>query len=213
MPPLAPIAAWIEFGGGAIRTGDGVHPSPALRLSFRDAAAMNDFFAGRPSLPRVSGALRHPLVALHLFRALSRLRVLAPGGARSKADRALRVKLTVQLVALGLSRLNKSGHEETVAFAAASPERVYAWTVEETGDSSFVRMRAGRTRAGTGVYAGRRPFVRFVFPTVEGAFQVFTTPASQMEAVERGWVRTEGSPEYTRKVSGLLQRLDALLLG
>ncbi len=42
---------------------------------------------------------------------------------------------------------------------------------------------------------------------------MLTATGSQMEAVARGWVRTEGSPEYARKVSGLLQEAGALLDG
>ena len=46
---------------------------------------------------------------------------------------------------------------------------------------------------------------------IDTALRVFTARGSQMEAVEKGWVTTFGSPEYTRKISGLMQRLDALL--
>ena len=46
---------------------------------------------------------------------------------------------------------------------------------------------------------------------MEGAFRVFTNTGSQMEAVQRAYVRTEGSPEYTRTMSGLMQKVDELL--
>jgi hypothetical protein len=111
----------------------------------------------------------------------------------------------------GLDQLARGGHPEMAELVASSPDRVYQWTVEETGVGAFLRMRQGRTRAGDGQYARRRPFVHFIFPSVEGAFRVFTTRGSQMEAVQRGLVRTEGSPEYTRKMSGLMQKIDELL--
>jgi hypothetical protein len=180
----------------------------SLSFLFDSPERLNAFFAGKPTLPR--GALRHPLLTARVFARLASLRMLQPG-AKTKDPRR-RVALTIRLAALGLSEMNRAGHPETVALVAASPDRVYEWHVEETGDRAWVRMRDGKTRAGSGAYPRRRPFVRFVFPTVDAALRVFTTTASQMEAVERGWVTTWGSPEYTRKVSGLLQRLDALLM-
>ncbi len=47
--------------------------------------------------------------------------------------------------------------------------------------------------------------------TTEAAFGVLTSTSSQMEAVQKGHVRTEGSPEYTRKLSILMQKVDELL--
>ena len=72
-------------------------------------------------------------------------------------------------------------------------------------------MREGRVKAGRGTYPHRRPFVHFVFPTVDAAFRVLTEAGSPMTGVACGDVRTEGSPEYSRKVSRVLQRLDHLL--
>lgn len=183
-------------------------PGGSLSFLFGSPDHLNAFFTGRASLPR--GAARHPLLTARVFARLASLRMLQPG-AKTKDPRR-RVARTIRLAALGLSEMCRAGHPETVALVAASPDRVYEWQVEETGDRAWVRMREGKTRAGVGAYPHRRPFVRFVFPTVDAALRVFTTTTSQMEAVERGWVTTWGSPEYTRKVSGLLQRLDALLM-
>ena len=83
----------------------------------------------------------------------------------------------------------------------------------ESGEASWLRVHEGRVQAGAGEYVRRRPFVRFVFPTVDGAYRVFANTATQMEAFERGWVETFGSPEYTRKISFLLQTMDAVLSG
>lgn len=62
------------------------------------------------------------------------------------------------------------------------------------------------------MYTGRTPFVHFVFPTVEAALTVLTASEGQINGVRDGLVATLGSPEYTRKISLLMQQLDELLL-
>ena len=197
---------------GAIAVRPGPHPAPAVRLAFRSLADMNDFFAGGRARPRLRGLLRHPLAALRFLRLLSTLRVLAPDAvAKTPAEKALRVKLVLYLVTSALSQLSRGGDRAVREVVDGSPERVYQWTVEEDGTAAYLRMQAGRTKAGRGAYRHRAPFVHFRFPTVEGAYRVFTTTGSQMEAVARGWVKTEGSPEYARKIGTLMQHVDALL--
>ena len=44
------------------------------------------------------------------------------------------------------------------------------------------------------------------------ALAVLTATGSQMSGVRSGQVQTFGSPEYTRKISLLMQKVDALLV-
>jgi hypothetical protein len=76
---------------------------------------------------------------------------------------------------------------------------------------AYLRMKHGRVLAGRGIYPRRRPFVHFVFPDVDAALSVLTATDSQMSGVRDGKVLTFGSPEYTRKISLLMQKVDALL--
>lgn len=211
-----PVGAHVMFANGQIDVIPGLHPDPTVSFSFKDIAALVAFFTGKPVLPRVRGALRHPLLVARVLGFLTTLRVLTPEARpRRPEDRALYVKLVLYLATHALSQMNRAGHPDVVALVATSPDRVYQWTVEGTveqpGVSAYLRVHQGKSKSGRGVYPGRRPFVQYTFPTVEGAFRVFTTTRSQMEAVIRGDVKPEGSPEYSRKISMLIQKVDELL--
>lgn len=218
--------ASLSFGAGAIQ----VHPTSRagsllvshhrevrpLTLRFGSHDALCRFFAGKPALPMPSPWLgvTHLREATAAARLLSALRVLEPGdnAGLSPAERALRVRLLLTLVASGLSWLHRAGLPEMSAFAAHSPERVYQWTVEGSDIATWLRVREGRVHAGAGTWSGRTPFVHFVFADVDAAFAVLTATDSQMTTFRGGAVRTWGSPEYTRKLALLMQKLDELLV-
>ena len=206
--------AYLTFASGELLgVVPALHARPTVKLGFPAMTAMNAFFAGRASLPRVSG-LRRPLLLGKVLVLLSSLRVLTPGEGVADADaRALRVKLLLRLIPHALSQLNQAGYPPMRALTEGSPDRVYQWSVEERGLGAYLRMRDGRTRAGSGTYPHRAPFVHYLFPTIESAFRVFTTQGSQVDAVREGHIRTEGSPEYSRKLGQLMQSIDEILMG
>jgi hypothetical protein len=209
---FTPGAPFRASGPGALDVLPGAHPNPALDLRFRDPSAMNDFFAGKPSVPWIAGMVRHPILTARVAELVASLRILAPDAdVRTGEDRALRVRLMLYLVTHALSQLARAGDPEMTELVAASPDRVYQWTIADRGDGAWLRMCRGRTKAGRGIYRGRRPFVSTTFPTTDAAYRVLTNAGSQMESVARGDVVTEGSPEYSRKISILMQRVDELL--
>ncbi len=199
-----------------------IEPVPAggadLRFVFRDVTALNAFFAGKPVLPRIEpfGGLRTPLLLARTLRLLAALRVLeppAPGASPPDAvERALRVRLVLYLVTRALSSLHRDGYGPMRELSEGSPERVYQWTVGGSDIAAYLRVHAGRVKAGRGVYARRRPFVHFVFPDPDAAFAVLMATGSQMSGFRGGRVQTFGSPEYTRKIALLMQKVDELLM-
>jgi hypothetical protein len=211
--PGTDAAAHLMFDETGLRVVAGRHAGPvALRATWKDLRGLTGFFTGGSPLPSVKGLLLHPLLTLRVGTLMNALCVLDPETpVPDPADRALKVELVLYLITRSVAELHRLGHPDTRALAHGSPDRVYQWTVQDAGLGAWVRMRDGRVRAGRGTYARRRPFVHFVFPTLEGAFKVFTNTGSQMDAVAQGWVRPEGSPEYSRKISRLLQQADALL--
>ncbi len=207
----ADSGAQLKFDRGALTIVPEIGNSSTVRLRFPDLPTLNRFFAGQGARPQISG-LAHPLLIARTLWLLSSLRILDPERpAPTVEDRARRVRLIVAMVVRALDQLARGGHPEMRRLVENSPDRVYQWSVSESGAAGWLRMRNGLTRCGDGVYPFRRPFVQFIFPSVEGAFRVFTNTGSQMEAVQRGHVRTEGSPEYTRTMSGLMQKVDELL--
>ncbi len=199
--------------GGRVQVVQGVHPAPDLALSFSSLAAMNGFFAGRPSVPRIRGAIAHPIVCGLVLWLISQLRILAPS-TRQNTDpgqRALYVQLVLYFITEALVEMNGAGHPAMTGITRGSPERVYQWIVEDSDMGAYVRVHDGQAWAGRGVYPHRRAFVKYTFPTVEHAFRVFTTTGSQMASVSRGDVRPEGSPEYSRKISIAMQKAEQVL--
>ena len=199
------------FRDGALTVDPSVHRSAEVRCSFRDRRAFNAFFAGKAALPSISG-LRHPLLIGKAAMLLASLRILQPQEMPAKAeDRSLRVKLLLYLATRALAELHRGGHPQMKEMVDESPERIYQWTVAKEGIGAYVRMQRGRVKAGRGTYPHRQPFVHFVFPDATAALTVLTATGSQVDSVRTGAIRTLGSPEYTRKISLLLQKVDELL--
>jgi hypothetical protein len=212
------IAARLSFERGELHVLHGPAERPTLRFVFPDVLALNDFFAGKPRIPRITPffGITHPILLVRTLRLLAALRILEPpraGAPPPPADeRALRVRLLLSLVTRALERLHREGHGPMCELAEQSPDRVYQWTVTGTDIASWLRMHDGRVKSGRGVYSCRRPFVHFVFPDVDAAFAVLTATGSQMSGFRGGSVVTYGSPEYTRKMALLMQKVDELLL-
>jgi len=204
-------SATLDFQSGRLRVLAQSVANPTVDFRFRDVAALNRFFGGSLSVPRVTG-LAHPRLIAKVLRLMLSLQVLKPGPPPpSAAERALRVRLVLTLLSRGLVQLHLGGHAPMVELVSASPERVYQWTVERERIAVWLRMHLGRIQAGSGTYEKRAPFVHFVFPDVDAALKVFGS-SEQMSGVRDGSVRTLGSPEYTRKLAYLMQCMDQLLV-
>jgi len=203
--------ATLEFVAGRLRVVTETPEKPRVEFGFRDAGALNTFFAGGLTWPRLSG-LTQPWLIVKVLRLMLSLQVLKPGPApRDAGERALRVRLVLTLVSRALVELYFGGYPGMVDLVQDSPERVYQWTVERENIAVWLRMHEGKVKAGDGVYPHRAPFVHFVFRDVDAALGVFGA-SEHMSGVRDGAVQTLGSPEYTRKVAYLMQCMDQLLV-
>ncbi|MGC4086670.1 MAG: hypothetical protein QM756_02000 [Polyangiaceae bacterium] len=204
-------SATLCFGAGALRVLPDDTEKASVDFQFPDVAALNRFFSGGFTLPRVVG-LSHPLLIAKVLRLLLTLQVLKPGPAPSEAaERALRVRLVLRLISRALCELHWGGFAPMCELVEASPERVYQWSVEREGIAMWLRMQRGKVQCGDGVHPHRAPFVLFSFPDVDAALRVFGS-SEHMTGVRDGSVQTFGSPEYTRKVAHLMQCMDQLLM-
>jgi hypothetical protein len=202
----------LVFRDGRLKVGPGGEESD-LECAFKDVTSLNAFFGGAMMLPHVAGALRHPLLLTRVVRLFASLRMLEPGDPPSDPTaRALRVKVLLYLVTRALAELHHGGHQEMRKLVDNSPDRVYQWSVEEGGIGAWLRMCEGKVMAGCGLCDAREPFVHFVFPTVDAALAVLTATGSQVDGVRDGLIRVIGSPEYSRKISLLMQQVDELLV-
>jgi hypothetical protein len=210
------FAAHLVFAGDALDVKQGRHEKPTVRFVFRDLKLMNDFFAGRMP-PRLAcllldscGLYRLDVVP-RVLPLLLGLKILMPDAdPKDPAKRALKVKLLMYMVTTALSQLNKAGDPEMTELTKTSPDRVYQFVVEN-GPSAYVRMKAGKTKAGRGLYTRRRPFVLFKFPDLEGAYQVLTSKVPMVEAVSKGYLLLEGAMEYQKEIGLHMQRIEEIL--
>lgn len=213
LTPGTEFGAYISFTNGELDVTQGLHPSPDVRIAFKRLADMNTFFAGGVALPVISGALKAPLLLARALALLVNLMVLLPNALpKDKAGRAFKTRMVLFMITNALSQLNKGGMPEMAEMAKKSPDRVYQWTIEESGTAAYLRMKAGRTKSGRGTYTRRRPFVHMIFPTIDGAFAVLTASCDLVEAVRLGYVKTEGPPEYSRDIGIYMQKVEELLV-
>jgi len=202
--------AHLLFADGGLDVVQGVHEKPTVSFAFKDLRSLNDFFAGKLVLPSIKGIGRVDVILRTLPLLLSLKMLMPAADPKNPAKRALKVKLLLYMVTTALSQLNRAGEPTMAKLAEKSPDRVYQWIVEG-GPAAYLRMRAGRTKAGRGIYTRRRPFVLMRFPDIEGAYQVLTSKVALVEAVKQGYVVTEGAMEYSKEIGICMQMVEELM--
>lgn len=205
----------LVFYDGALDVEFGVNRRDAtLVFEFATHEGLNGFFAGKMGgayLPRITPLYRLDIV-LRVLPLLLELKILDPNNIpKTPYWQGLKVKMVLYMITAALSQLNKSGHEEMRHWTQMQPERIYQWTVENGGPAAYLRVKAGKTKSGRGQYTRRRPFVHMIFPNIEGAFKVLTNQAPLVEAVAKGYVRTEGAMEYSKDIGTFMQTIETML--
>jgi hypothetical protein len=202
--------AHLVFENDGLEVVQGIHEKPTVAFIFKDVKSLNAFFAGGVALPRIKGLWRLDVI-LRTVPLLLSLKMLMPeADPKSPEKRALKVKLLLYMVTTALSQLNKAGEPAMSELAGKSPDRVYQWIVEG-GPAAYLRMKAGKTKSGRGIYTRRRPFVLMKFPDIEGAYQVLTSKVALVEAVKQGYVVTEGAMEYSKEIGIRMQMIEELM--
>ncbi len=194
------VATHFLVEDGELTVKKGVHESPSLELEFPSVAALNGFFKGTSKrLPKFKGALRQPGLLVATMKALlgmaGALGVKAPPA--DEAEQALIVKMYFYLLSSGISQLNKAGHPAVSKWIGASPDRVYAWSVEGRPDiSAYLRIKAGNSRAARGVYERSRPFFTMSFDSPRSALGILLSIDDMVEATKAGRIIMKGAPEF-----------------
>jgi hypothetical protein len=205
--PAAPAPAT------GFRVEQGFCERPTITFTFSSVEKLNDFFAGRTVLPGIKG-LGKPGLLAKVIQLLLALKLMLPSAQPKDPDkRRLKVKMTIYMITTALSQYNKAGDPEMAHWTSKQPERIYQMLVEPEGIAAYLRVRAGLSKAGRGVYARRRPFVLMRFHGVDGALAVMNKEVGFIDGVAKGYVRVEGSPEYAANLNDFMMRVQALLTG
>jgi hypothetical protein len=204
------IGAYLEFDRGEFRVVHEIIDNPDITFAFGSVAKMNAMFAGKPVIPRIKGLLKIGLL-IKVFSLLMSLKILMPdANPKDPEKRRLKVKLTFYMITTALSQYNKGGDPEMVKWTSKQPERIYQITVDED-IAAYLRVKAGKTKAGRGTYTRRRPFVHMKFNGVDGAMPIVLNEVDMVEAVRQGYLAIDGSPEYGGNIGDFMVRIQDLI--
>lgn len=205
--PLGKVATHFVVNAGEwlVHT-DKVDSRPHIELEFKSVEAMNAFFKGKigpATLPKMRGVLKNPGTFAAFMQVLLKMSALL--GAKTPPEdeetKKLLVKCFFYLLSSGISQLNKNGHEAIHEWALKSPDRVYAWAVNGYPElSAYIRVKAGKTRAGRGEYKRALPFFTLRFDCLDSALGILMSTDDMLEATKAGRLIMDGAPEFGAQI-------------
>lgn len=182
---------------------------PHIELEFKSVDALNSFFKGNISLgaiPKIKG-IKHAGVLVSFVRVLLKMSSLltAKDVPTDPKEQELMVKCFFYLLSSGISQLNKNGHPDVHEWALKSPDRVYAWAVNGYPQiSAYIRVKAGKTRAGRGEYKRAMPFFTLRFKDLPSALGILLGTDDMLEAVKKGKLIMDGAPEFGGQIGAYM---------
>jgi hypothetical protein len=197
---------YLQFKDGEPTMGRGIAATWDICLEFSSLSKFVAFFTGNMlALPKIHGFRRPILLAKALGLLIKLTALQAVDAPKSEADRERLVKLLMYLLPAGISQLNKAGHPEVAKWAGKSPDRVYALAIDGRPEfSSYLRVKAGKSRSARGEYLRSRPFFTLKFDSVESALGIFLNKLDMIQASMDGKIVMEGGPEYGKDLGKLM---------
>lgn len=208
--PEGDIGAYLNFTNGELEIVQGISDNPEITFGFNSVAKMNAMLAGKPVIPKIKGMMKVGLL-IKIFALLMSLKILMPTARPKKIDKQrLKIKLTIYMVTTALSQYNKGGDPEMVKWTSKQPERIYQMSVTNEDIAAYIRVKAGKSKAGRGFYKKRRPFVHMKFNGIQGAMPVILNDVDMVAAIKNEYLSVEGSPEYGRDIGDFMMRIQDL---
>ncbi len=196
-----------------------IDPKPFVELEFKSVEALNAFFKGKigpATMPKMKGVARHPVYFVNFLMALLKMSSLLSANEAPKDEetKRLMVKCMFYLLSSGISQLNKNGHEAVHEWALKSPDRVYAWAVDnEPTVSAYIRVKAGKTKAGRGVYKRAMPFFTMRFDSLDSALGILLSTDDMLESTRSKKLIMEGAPEFGAQIGEYMMLVGAMAKG
>lgn len=177
-----------------------VHLSPDIEFVFSDLKKFIKFFSGRgKSLPKIKGAFKNFGCFIAIMKRLLTMAKLlqAEDAPKKQADRELLVKLYFYLLTNGISQLNKAGQEKIHEWALSSPDRAFAFAVNNYNDlNAYIRVKEGNSKAGRGIYSRCKPFLTLRFDSPEHALDILMSKGDMIDYISNEYLTVEGAPEF-----------------
>jgi len=189
---------------------DRVTKEPHIELEFKSIEAMNGFFKGTmnlSTLPKMHGVLKKTGLFASFMMLLLKMSSLLTAKAppEDEATKALLVKCFFYLLPAGISQLNKLGHEKIHDWTSKSPDRVYALAVNGHPEvASYIRIKAGKSKAGRGEYTRAMPFFTLRFDSFNSALGILMSTDDMLEATKAGRLIMDGAPEFGAQLGEFL---------
>lgn len=208
------LCCHLIFDKGKLTVVQGPAEKPDLSLTFPSVAKMNALLKGGLASPKIKGKVSMLPKFLSL---LLGLKIMTKPNDKLKNDeeKFLKVKASLYMITRALSQYNKLGDPDMQEFCRRQPDRIYQFRVEDNGDperiACYLRVKAGKSKSGHGVYTRRSPFVLFRFLSIDGALKVLGKECEFVEGVEKGYVETVGSPEYACYLNDYMAILQDML--
>lgn len=191
----------------------GVSDGADITFSFSSLNKFNDFLCGKTVIPKINGLFKVGLVIKVVTLLLAMKLMLPSARPKSPDKKRLKVKMILYMITTALSQFNKGGDPDMRAWTLKQPDRIYQMSVSGEEDiAAYVRVKAGKSKAGRGFYKRRRPFVHICFAGVDAALPVLLNDVEFVEALGQSLVTVEGSPEYGANLNDFMQRIQALLV-
>lgn len=185
---------------------DKVADNAHIELCFKSVEAMNAFFKGNigpATLPSMKGVAKKPAVFAAFMMTLLKMssRLTAKEPPQDEETKKLLVKCYFYLLSSGISTLNKQGHEDIHNWALKSPDRVYAWAVDGYPEiSAYIRIKAGKSKAGRGVYKRALPFFTMRFDSLDSALGILMGTADMLDYTKDSKLIMDGAPEFGAQI-------------
>ena len=198
---------------------DKVDPKPMVELEFPSVEALNGFFKGNigpKTLPKMKGVVKHIEFFVPFIMALLKMANLLglKEPPEDEETKRLLVKCYFYLLSTGISQLNKNGDEEIHEWALKSPDRVYAWAVNgEDSVSAYIRVKAGKTKAGRGTYKRAMPFFTMRFDSLDSALGILMGTADMLQFTRESKLIMDGGPEFGATLGGFMMKVGEMAQG
>ncbi len=196
-----------------------VHPclteDPHIELQFKSVENLNDFFKGNitpAGIPKIKGFKKADVLISFVMVLLKMANLLgATEPPKDEETKELLVKCYFYLLSSGISQLNKMGHPGIKDWTTKSPDRVYAFAVDGYPQvSAFIRIKAGKSRAGRGEYKRAMPFFTLRFNNLDSALGILMSIDDMLEATKAGRLVMDGGPEFGAQIGGFMLEIGAL---
>ena len=196
-----------------------VHPclteDPDIELQFKSIENLNDFFKGNISpagIPKIKGLKKAGTLVSFVMVLLKMADLLgATEIPKDEATKELLVKCYFYLLSSGISQLNKMGHDGIKEWTSKSPDRVYAWAVDGYPQvSAYLRIKAGKSRAGRGEYKRAMPFFTLRFNNLDSALGILMSIDDMLESTKSGKLIMDGAPEFGAQIGGFMLEIGDL---